>query len=81
MVEEEKVEMKLMSLVKTMNEKWGVLEEAWLGDFVEFLLNGQFNHRQAEETVVEIIVSWLNKERSKRPDTNHVAPLLFSTDY
>lgn len=43
MVEEEKVEMKLMSLVKTMNEKWGVLEEAWLGDFVEFLLNGQFN--------------------------------------
>lgn len=45
--------------------KMGVLEEAWLGDFVEFLLNGQFNHRQAEETVVEIIVSWLNKERTQ----------------
>lgn len=69
----------LMGLVKMLKAKVESGEEFWVGDFVDGRLNGEFNCTQAI-LMVEIAVSCLEEERSRRPTMDSVAQLLLSCD-
>ncbi|WOL06950.1 receptor protein kinase ZmPK1 [Canna indica] len=77
--EETEGAMELMRLVRTGKERMESGEESWIGEIVDGRLNGQFNCRQAE-MMVEIAVSCLEEDRSRRPDIGHVLQMLVSAD-
>ena len=73
------VDGELMGLVKMLKGKLASGEESWIGDFIDGRLKGEFNCRQAM-LMVEIAVSCLKEERSRRSTMTSVAPKLLSFD-
>lgn len=67
----------MVGLVKRLKAKVESGGESWVGDFVDGRLRGEFNCREAK-VVVEVAVSCLEEERSRRPTMDSVAQILLS---
>ncbi|ONK76884.1 uncharacterized protein A4U43_C02F850 [Asparagus officinalis] len=74
---EEEVELVERQLCLMLKEKLGKGEDSWIKEFVDSRLNGEFNYKQAL-LMVEIAVSCLEDERSKRPSMDSVVEVLLS---
>lgn len=72
-------EVELRRFVRMAKEKIGSREELWVGDFVDFRLNGQFNWRQAE-AMIEIGISCVDEDRSKRPTMDMIVQTLLACE-
>ncbi|XP_072997468.1 putative receptor protein kinase ZmPK1 [Typha latifolia] len=76
---EEEVEMVLRKQVKMLAKKLETREQSWIADFVDSRLNGHFKYSQVEK-ILEVAISCLIEERSKRPNMDSVVQILLSTD-
>ena len=76
---DKEVDGELMGLVKMLKGKLASGEESWIGDFIDGRLKGEFNCKQAK-LMVEIAVSCLEEERTRRPTMDSVVQMLLSCD-
>ncbi|OEL34308.1 putative receptor protein kinase ZmPK1 [Dichanthelium oligosanthes] len=79
--DEEEVEMVLGRIVRVLNENLQLVgtEQSWIPDFIDTKLNGDFNYLQAR-TMMELAVSCLEEDRSRRPTMENAVQVLVSVD-
>ncbi|XP_051204664.1 putative receptor protein kinase ZmPK1 [Lolium perenne] len=77
MVEGEEVEMAVRCSAEILKEKLAGEDQSWLLDFVDYRLDGDFNYSEAI-VMLQIAVSCLEEERSRRPSMSHVVETLLS---
>jgi serine/threonine protein kinase len=77
MVEGEEVEMAVRCSAEILKEKLAGEDQSWLIDFVDYRLDGDFNYSEAI-VMLQIAVSCLEEERSRRPSMSHVVETLLS---
>ncbi len=70
-------EMDIRIVVRVTREKMESNEEKSIEDLVDYRLNGDFNHVQVK-LMLEIALSCLEEDRSKRPNMNSVVQALIS---
>uniref|UniRef100_A0ACD5XW54 Uncharacterized protein n=1 Tax=Avena sativa TaxID=4498 RepID=A0ACD5XW54_AVESA len=74
---EEEVEMAVRCSTEILKEKLEAEDQSWLQDFVDYRLDGEFNHSQAI-MLLKIAVSCVEEERRRRPSMSHVVETLLS---
>jgi hypothetical protein len=72
-------EMNIRMVVRATRQMMGSNEERSIEDLVDYRLNGDFNHVQVK-LMLEIAVSCLEEDRSKRPNMNSVVQALISVE-
>uniref|UniRef100_A0A0E0BEY6 non-specific serine/threonine protein kinase n=1 Tax=Oryza glumipatula TaxID=40148 RepID=A0A0E0BEY6_9ORYZ len=72
-------EMDIRMVVRATRQMMGSNEERSIEDLVDYRLNGDFNHVQVK-LMLEIAVSCLEEDRSKRPNMNSVVQALISVE-
>ncbi|KAF0889027.1 hypothetical protein E2562_021083 [Oryza meyeriana var. granulata] len=72
-------EMDIRMVARATCEKMESNEEISIEDLVDYRLNGDFNHVQVK-MMIEIAVSCLEEDRSKRPNMNSVVQGLISVE-
>ncbi|RWR86148.1 putative receptor protein kinase ZmPK1 [Cinnamomum micranthum f. kanehirae] len=72
-------EVGLRSFVSAVKGKMGGRDDLWVGDFVDFRLDGKFNWKQAT-TMVEIGMSCLEDDRNSRPSMSVIAQTLLACE-
>lgn len=70
-------EMSIRCSAEILKEKLAAKDPSWLMEFVDCRLNGEFNYLQAA-TMLEIAVSCVEEERTKRPSMDHILKTLLS---
>lgn len=77
----EEVEMVLRSIVRMLTENMMLegSQQLWLVDFIDSMLNGQFDDLQAR-TMVKFAVSCLEDDSRKRPTMENLVQMLLSVD-
>jgi serine/threonine protein kinase len=74
---EEEVEMAVRCSTEILKKKLAGEDQSWLLDFVDYRLHGDFNYSEAI-VMLQIAVSCLEEERSRRPSMSHVVETLLS---
>ncbi|XP_047062359.1 putative receptor protein kinase ZmPK1 [Lolium rigidum] len=74
---EEEVEMAIRCSTEILKKKLVGEDQSWLLDFVDYRLEGDFNYSEAI-VMLQIAVSCLEEERSRRPSMSHVVETLLS---
>ncbi|KQK19463.1 putative receptor protein kinase ZmPK1 [Brachypodium distachyon] len=74
---EEGVEMAVRCSTQILKEKLAGEDQSWLLEFVDYRLDGEFNHSEAI-LMLKIAVSCVEEERSRRPSMGHVVETLLS---
>jgi hypothetical protein len=79
--EDEDVVMVLTRTVRMLEEnvKMHISEQSWIAGVIDSRLNGQFNSLQAR-TMIEVAVSCVQDDRSKKPNMENVVQMLISVD-
>uniref|UniRef100_A0ACD5ZPG2 Uncharacterized protein n=1 Tax=Avena sativa TaxID=4498 RepID=A0ACD5ZPG2_AVESA len=73
----EEVEMAVRCSTEILKEKLAGKDQSWLLEFVDYRLDGDFNYSEAI-VMLEIAVSCLEEERSRRPGMGRVVETLLS---
>ncbi|XP_020277068.1 putative receptor protein kinase ZmPK1 isoform X2 [Asparagus officinalis] len=75
----EAAELELITLTRMLKEKFESGDESWIVDFIDQRLNEEFNRKQAV-MLVEVALSCLEEDRSKRPSMDDVVRMLMLCD-
>ncbi|XBH97675.1 hypothetical protein VPH35_127317 [Triticum aestivum] len=73
----EEVEMAVRCSTEILKEKLAGEDQSWILEFVDYRLDGEFNHSEAL-MMLKIAVSCVEEERSRRPSMSHVVETLLS---
>lgn len=79
--EDEEVEMVLGRIVRMLKENLQLdgTEQSWVPEFIDVRLKGEFNYLQAR-TMIKLVVSCLEEDRSRRPTMESVVQMLVVVD-
>jgi hypothetical protein len=71
------MEMTVRCSTEILKEELAGKDQAWLLEFVDYRLDGEFNHSEAI-MMLKIAVACVEEERSRRPSMRHVVETLLS---